>query len=69
MFGANTTDAMSDDHDADYWRFCEIVERREVTGPTVTTPPRTERVVLEQHTGTGDYRTRPLDAALGDAGD
>lgn len=48
--------------DADgYWRFCAIVEREVITTPTVTAPPHTERAVLEQHTGTGEYRLRPLD--------
>ncbi|MFB6256697.1 MAG: hypothetical protein ABEH58_08255 [Haloplanus sp.] len=31
-----------------------------MTSPTVASAPQTERVVLEQHTGTGDYRLRPL---------
>jgi hypothetical protein len=43
-----------------YWRFCEIIERTVVTSPTITSAPQTERVVLEQHTGTGAYRIRPL---------
>jgi hypothetical protein len=48
--------------DGEYWRFCEIIERQVVTSPTITAPPQTERVVLEQHTGTGEYRLRPLQA-------
>ena len=43
-----------------YWQFCEILERRTVTAPTIASPPETERVVLEQHTEHGDYRLRPL---------
>jgi hypothetical protein len=43
-----------------YWRFCDIIERTVITSPTITSPPQTERVVLEQHTGTGDYRIRLL---------
>jgi hypothetical protein len=48
------------DEDPGYWRFCDIVEQTRVTTPTIATPPETERVVLEQHTVTGEYRTRPL---------
>lgn len=51
---------MSDDDG--YWRFCAIVEREIITTPTVTAPPHTERAVLEQHTDSGAYRLRPLDA-------
>lgn len=43
-----------------YWRFCEIIERTVITSPTITSAPQTERVVLEQHTGTGAYRIRSL---------
>lgn len=50
-----------------YWQFCDIIERTRVTGPTITTPPETERVVLEQHTGTGAYRIRPLHVVIAEA--
>jgi hypothetical protein len=53
--------------DDGYWRFCEIVERQVVTSPTITAPPQTERVVLEQHTGTGKYRLRPLEQVTEEA--
>jgi hypothetical protein len=46
--------------DSGYWRFCEILERTRITTPTVTAPPETQQVVLEQHTVTGEYRVRPL---------
>lgn len=55
--------------DEGYWRFCDIVERTRVTSPTIATPPETERVVLEQHTATGEYRLRPLRAVVEEAGD
>lgn len=57
---------MSDDG---YWRFCEILERTRVTSPTIASPPQTERVVLEQHTGTGAYRLRPLGEVTDEADD
>jgi hypothetical protein len=50
-----------------YWRFCDTFEETRVTSPTIATPPETERVVLEQHTGTGDYRVRPIRAVLTEA--
>lgn len=50
-----------------YWRFCDILERTRVTSPTIASAPQTERVVLEQHTGSGAYRTRPLDAVADEA--
>jgi len=56
---------MSDD--GTYWRFCEIIERQVVTSPTITAPPQTERVVLEQHTATGEYRLRPLEQVTDEA--
>ncbi|MFB6304292.1 MAG: hypothetical protein ABEH47_03930 [Haloferacaceae archaeon] len=46
--------------DEGYWRFCEVLERTRVTSPTIASAPQTERVVLEQHTATGEYRLRPL---------
>lgn len=51
-----------------YWRFCDMLERHNVTTPIITTPPETERVVLEQHTGTGKYRFRPFDEIANEAG-
>lgn len=50
--------------DTGYWRFCEIIERTRVTSPIIATPAETERVVLEQHTKTGEYRVRPLQAII-----
>lgn len=55
--------------DSGYWRFCEIVERTKIPGPTLATPAETERVVLEQHTETGEYRVRPLGVVMADADD
>lgn len=43
-----------------YWRFCDVIERTVITSPTITAAPGTEKVVLEQHTGTGAYRIRSL---------
>lgn len=57
---------MSDER---YWRFCEIIERTTVTSPTIVTRPDTERVVLEQHTKTGEYRVRPLRTVVAEARD
>ncbi|RCU46392.1 hypothetical protein DU504_03150 [Haloplanus salinus] len=51
--------------DSGYRRFCEIVERTKIPGPTLATPAETERVVLEQHTETGEYRTLPVIPARG----
>lgn len=53
--------------DEGHWRFCDILERTRVTSPTVASAPETERVVLEQHTGTGAYRLRPLADVIDDA--
>ncbi|MFW5917932.1 MAG: hypothetical protein ACOCR0_00465 [Haloferacaceae archaeon] len=50
-----------------YWRFCEVVERTKIPRPAVTTPPETEKVVLEQHTATGAYRFRSLEAVMSEA--
>ena len=55
--------------DSGYWRFCEIIERTKIPGPTITTPAETEQVVLEQHTETGEYRVRPLKTVMHDAAD
>ena len=52
-----------------YWRFCKVLERTKVTAPAIATQPETERVVLEQHTGTGEYRLRNLDTVLAEATD
>jgi len=52
-----------------YWQFCNIVERTKIPGATLTTPAETERVVLEQHTGTGEYRVRPLGGVMTEADD
>ncbi|MFB6281320.1 MAG: hypothetical protein ABEH40_04825 [Haloferacaceae archaeon] len=52
-----------------YWRFCEIIERTVVTSPTITSAPGTERVVLEQHTGSGAYRIRSLQDVTIEAAD
>jgi hypothetical protein len=51
-----------------YWRFCDTFEEIRVTSPTITTAPETERVVLEQHTDTGDYRVRPIQTVVDEAG-
>lgn len=53
--------------DDGYWRFCEFLERTHITAPTIAAPPETERVVLEQHTATGEYRIRPLERVTGEA--
>ena len=53
--------------DQGYWRFCDLLERTRVTSPAVASAPETERVVLEQHTGTGEYRVRPLADVVDDA--
>lgn len=50
-----------------YWRFCDVVERTNVPNTVIATPPETERAVLEQHTGTGEYRLRSLDEVLTEA--
>lgn len=52
-----------------YWRFCKVIERTRITAPTIATPPETERVVLEQHTDTGEYRLRPLAEVVTEAED
>lgn len=63
----DATDESADGADDDYWRFCEIIERTVITSPTIATPPQTERVVLEQHTGTGEYRIKSLDDVVSGA--
>lgn len=55
--------------DNNYWKFCNILERTRVTSPTIASRPETERVVLEQHTGSGDYRLRPLEEVLTEMND
>jgi len=52
-----------------HWQFCDIVERTTIPGPTLATPAETERVVLEQHTETGEHRVRPPGVVLTDADD
>lgn len=58
-------DPMTDEEG--YWRFCDVIERTVITSPTITAAPATEKVVLEQHTATGEYRVRSLQDVTAEA--
>lgn len=61
----------SDDTEHGRWEFCDIVQNQykgvtqNDSGPN-TIVPHSERLILEQHTETGEYRLRSLDRILPD---
>lgn len=50
-----------------YWRFCDMLKLTRIATQTITAPPQTERVVIEQHTENDEYRVRQLNTVLEEA--